>query len=144
MGDAGPGAVDYADLVAVELVDLGDRLEAAIQVHGDIPRALGSREVAGVGLDLYVTEGTESDYQVFLEGSEEGWFAYLETPRGSVRYPGTFTLAGDRFVVTLPWGALDGQRSGRLSVFADHSSALLALAVSSEDHLPDRVRAAFG
>lgn len=143
-GDAGAQAPAYADLVGVELVDTGGALRATVTVAGPIPRELEDSQAAGIGLDLFAGTGPESDYQIFLEGAADGWFAYLEGPSGLAQFVGTFELDADRFVVEVPWGSLGGQRAGGLAVFADWSSALLTLAVSSEDHAPDDGRAAYG
>lgn len=142
-GDAGPAAPAYADLLSIELVDTGAGLRATVVAGGQIPRTLDDGQSAGIGIDLFVKGGTESDYQIFLEGSVDGWFAYLETPAGLQQYPGSFELAGDRFVVVVPWDALGGTRRGQFSVFSDWSSSVVAVALSSEDHAPDRSRAPY-
>lgn len=141
--DAGLQAPAYVDLVGVELVDLGGVLRATVTVAGPIPRALEESQAAGIGLDLFAGAGRESDYQIFLEGAADGWFAYLEGPNGLMQFAGTFELDADRFVVEVPWKSLGNQRAGELSVFADWSSARLTLAVSSEDHAPDDGRVSY-
>ncbi|MFZ6004464.1 MAG: hypothetical protein ACOYXM_11095 [Actinomycetota bacterium] len=143
-GDAGAQAPAYADLVSIELVDTGGALRATLTAAGPIPRELEDSQAAGIGLDLFAGAGRESDYQIFLEGAADGWFAYLESPAGLEHFVGTFELDADRFVVEVPWESLGNQRAGKLSVFADWSSALLTLAVSSEDHAPDNGRVAYG
>lgn len=143
-GDAGVAAPPSADVVRVLLVDEGASLRATIDMAGVIPERLGDGEAAGVGLDLYAAESDrESGYQVFLEGSVDGWFAYLDTPQGLARFVGSFALADETFVITVPWSALGARKVGWFSVFSDSSSAVALAAISAEDRAPDRSKAPY-
>jgi hypothetical protein len=103
----------------------------------------------GIGVDLYrtVTQG-ESDYQLFADGGPDGWFAYLQTPKGFVRYPGSFALSGARLVLTVPWSSLGGRRSGRFSAFVDWTQGgrpgTLGGNASSQDLAPEVGTVAYG
>ena len=121
-GDAGPGAPAYVDLRAVTLADNGTSLQVTVVVNGAIPRTTDPADTVGIGVDLYPPgTGRESDYQLFADGEPDGWFAYLDTPRGFVRYPGSFTNTGDRLVFTVPLSAVGSPHRGRVSAFADWS-----------------------
>ena len=99
-----------------------------VTVAGDLPLRAAAGETIGIGVDLYrSSSGRESDYQLFADGEPDGWFAYLETPRGFVRYPGAFALGGQRLVFTVPWRAVGSVTAGRFSAFADWSQRTSAV-----------------
>ena len=142
-GDAGPGTPPYADVVAVSVEDDGTNARVTVRFAGDVPARLPENEVSGVGVDFFrSTTQLESDYQLFADGQPDGWYAYLQTPDGFVKYPGTFGVGGSRLVFTVPWSALGAPRSGAFSAFADWTrSATTNLA--GEDHAPDLGSAPF-
>jgi hypothetical protein len=116
-GREGPG---YADVLAVLLEDDGTRLRATVRTGGTVPQQPAAGEVLGIGVDLYDRAGEfESDYQLFADGGADGWFAYLSTPKGFVRYPGRFVITGDQLVFTVPWTAVGGRKDGFTKAFAD-------------------------
>jgi hypothetical protein len=119
-GDAGRSPA-YADVRAVRFATRGD--DAALQVvtAATVPARLAAGEVVGLGIDLFRGSGLESDHQVFLDGGADGWRAYLQTPRGFVRFPGSFALRGTTLDVTLPWSALGGRDAFSASAFLDWS-----------------------
>jgi hypothetical protein len=119
-GDQGIDGRAYGDLRQVLIQDNGTSARVTVTMDGTLPAHPASRESLGIGVDLYArTTQTEGDYQLFADGGPDGWFAYLETPRGFVRYPGTFALAGARLVFTVPWSSLGSRTSGAFSAFAD-------------------------
>ena len=144
-GDAGLVAPGWADLVGVELIDDGaGTLEVRVRVAGPIPRQVEAGVVAGVGVDLFTAGQRESDHQVFLQATSEGWFAYLTTGGTFVDYPGSVTIQAAQFVATVPWSAIGGPSAGDLSAFVDWSAKnAVGVVVASEDHLPDDGRAPF-
>jgi hypothetical protein len=118
--DHGREGPSYADVVGVLLEDDGTRLRATVRMGGAVPLRTATAEVLGVGVDLYDRSGEfESDYQLFADGGDDGWFAYLSTPEGFVRYPGRFQITGDQLVFTVPWSAVGGRRDGWTKAFAD-------------------------
>ena len=119
-GDQGLGGPAYGDLRSVVLASNGSNLRVTVTLAGALPPRPASRESLGIGVDLYQrTTQTESDYQLFADGGPDGWFAYLQTPRGFVRYPGTFGLTGAQLVFTVPWSSVGSRTSGAFSAFAD-------------------------
>lgn len=142
-GDLGlTGGPDYADLTKLSIADSGSRVRLSVTMGGNVPTDLGDDEVAGIGIDIFRSDSTESDYQVFLEGGPDGWRAYLQTPTGFPKFPGSFTISGRGLHVDLNWSALGGARGGRASAFADWSSAGV-VPDSSEDFAPDSGRSKF-
>jgi hypothetical protein len=138
-GDAGLGAPAYADLRVVTLADNGTSLQVTVEMNGPLPTATASGESMGIGVDLYrAAAQRESDYQLFADGEPDGWFAYLDTPRGFVRYPGTFALGGRTLVFTVPWSSVGNPRTGRTSAFADWTRRSSAATgnPSSNDYVP--------
>jgi len=137
--DAGLGAPAYADLRSVTLADNGSSLRVTVEMNGTLPPAAASGESIGIGVDLYrAATKRESDYQLFADGESDGWFAYLDTPRGFVHFPGTFALGGRTLVFTIPWASVGNPQTGRTSAFADwtqHSSAATGNP-SSNDYVP--------
>lgn len=118
--DAGLDAPPYADLRSITLRDNGADLRVEVVMNASLPARTGSDETMGIGVDLYRrASGRESAYQLFADGEPDGWFAYLDTPRGFVRFPGTFGLGGNRLVFTVPWSAVGNLYAGRFSAFAD-------------------------
>ena len=118
--DVGLEGPSDADLRTVTLADNGSSLRVMIVLDAALPQPTASDETFGIGIDLYHRgSGRESDYQLFADGEPEGWFAYLDTPRGFVQYPGTFGLGGNRIVFTVPWSAVGRPSEGRFSAFVD-------------------------
>jgi hypothetical protein len=118
--DAGLDAPPDADLRSVSLADNGASLRVTVVLNAVLPRRTADGETFGIGVDLYHRgSGRESDYQLFADGEPDGWFAYLDTPRGFVRYPGTFGLGGNRLVFTVPWSSVGNPSEGRFSGFVD-------------------------
>jgi hypothetical protein len=117
-GDQGLGGPAYGDLRSVRIEDDGTHARVTVTMAGALPARPVSREALGIGVDLYArTAQTEGDYQLFADGGPDGWFAYLQTPKGFVRFPGTFALSGARVVFTVPWSSLGSSRA--FSAFAD-------------------------
>jgi hypothetical protein len=98
----------------------GTNLWVTVTMSAALPARPASRESLGIGVDLFrqVTQA-ESDYQLFADGGPDGWFAYLQTPRGFVRYPGTFALNGAQLAFTVPLSSLGSPSKGAFSAFAD-------------------------
>jgi hypothetical protein len=143
-GDHGLRPPDHADIAALELEDRGDALRLTLTMAGEIPQRLPEGEVQGMGIDLYRPSREESAYQVFVDGSVDGWFAYFSTPQGFRRYPGSFGLGGPRMVFEVPWSAL--KLGGRFSFdsFCDWTRKTTGVVnLFAEDHAPDRSRATF-
>jgi len=138
-GDAGLGAPAYADLHSVTLADNGTSLRVTVVMNGALPTATATGESMGIGVDLYrPAAGRESDYQLFADGESDGWFAYLDTPKGFVHYPGTFALGGSTLVFTVPWSSVGNPTNGRTSAFADWTRRSSAATgnPSSNDYVP--------
>lgn len=134
----GPG---YADLATVELGEADDMLIAAVTLDAVVPASLADREVEGVGIDLYRSVSDESDYQVFLDGGRHGWRAFLQTPSGFVRFPGSLSLRGDTLRAWVPWDAVGGREDAEVSVFVDWSAGVGRLSSDGTprfDLLPER------
>jgi hypothetical protein len=142
--DAGAATPGYGDITGVTIEDDGTRARVTMTFAGAVPLTLPSNETEGVGVDFFrdVTK-TESDYQLFADGEPDGWYAYLQTPKGFVKYPGTFGIGGNRIVFKVPWSALGPARSGRFSAFADWTRATSPVNLSGEDHAPDLGTAAW-
>ena len=137
-GDAGGATPAYADLVAVTIEDDGTNARVTVRFAGTVPARVPADEVLGVGVDVYRSPAqVESDYQLFADGQPDGWYAYLQTPDGFVKYPGTFGIGGDRLVFTVPWSALGAPRDGAFSAFADWTRDAAPANLAGEDHAPD-------
>jgi hypothetical protein len=137
-GDAGLQAQPYGDLRSLAVEDDGEHARFTVDLGGDVPDPLPAGETMGVGVDLFHGGGRESEYQLFADGDEDGWLAYLQAPSGFVAYPGTFELGGHQLVFVVPWSAIGGHRSGTVSAFADWTrKGLAVVAAASEDHVPD-------
>jgi len=137
-GDHGVLGPQYADLVQVNIASRGEAAIATVDFAGTLPAQLQDGEVMGVGLDIYRNGAAESDYQLFADGGSDGWFAYLHTPEGLVKYPGSFSIGGDRMVFEVPWSALGGRPDGSFSSFLDWSGpGAVAVSPASQDFAPD-------
>lgn len=142
--DAGATTPGYGDIASVTVEDDGANARVTVVMAADVPARVPSNETMGVGVDLFARPGQiESDYQLFTDGEPDGWFAYLQTPKGFVRYPGTFGIGGRRLVFTVPWSALGGPRSGYFSAFADWTRSATPANLAGEDHAPNLGSAAF-
>lgn len=143
-GDQGLEGPRYADARRLVIAGTDPRLRVAVVVGDALPATLAEGEVMGVGVDLFRDQDAESEYQLFAEGSSDGWFAYLDTPDGLVDYPGTFRLGGRRLELEVPWDAVGGRRRAGVALFVDWSRSRPTgvLAASSEDRAPDEGTAA--
>jgi hypothetical protein len=117
-GDVGRKAPAYADVVSVVIEDAGELARISVTMAGPLPTSLDGGEVEGVGVDLFRDRG---DFQVFASGERDGWFGYLYTPDGFVKYPGSFEIAGDTMSFTLRWDSMGGRGAGDFSAFVDWS-----------------------
>lgn len=142
--DPGAGVPGYGDLVAVTVEDDGTNARVTVTMNADVPLRLSAEETMGVGVDFFRSAAqVESDYQLFADGEPDGWYAYLQGPKGFVKYPGTFGVGGRRLVFTVPWSALGAPRAGRFSAFADWTRTAIPSNQFGEDHAPDLGTAAF-
>lgn len=126
----------YADLVELRITEDGANVRLSVTVAAAVPDRLAEREVVGIGIDFFRTAARESDYQVFVDGGEHGWRAFLHAPEGIVRFPGTLRIADRRFVIDLPWPSLGGRSTAHVSGFADWSLRG-TIPVSTQDSIPD-------
>jgi hypothetical protein len=142
--DAGAGTPAYADLVAVTVEDDGTRARVTVRFAGAVPNVLPPDETEGVGVDFYATAAqTESDYQLFADGEPDGWYAYLQTPKGFVKYPGRFGVGGDRLVFTVPWSALGSPSAGSFTAFSDWTRDTSPANLAGQDHAPSLGKASY-
>lgn len=132
-------APGYADLVGLTLEDDGRHLRVTVQLAAVVPGRLADREVEGVGVDLFRGDAQESDFQLFLDGGGHGWRGFLQTPRGSVRYPGTLAVDGSVLTTTMPWAALGGRRDSEVSAFVDWSDGTGATGSDQVERNPVRL-----
>lgn len=121
VGDQGDGP-GYADLTRIAFRESDGRLAVSVDVGSVVPGRLAAHEVEGVGIDFYRSSSDESDYQVYLDGGSGGWRAFLQTPRGFVDFPGTFSLHGRTLDVVIPWSAVGGREAAEVGAFADWSA----------------------
>lgn len=140
-GDAGAATAAYADILSITIEDDGTYARVTVRAAGTFPSAMPADETMGVGVEFYRTRlQNESDYQLFADGQPDGWFAYLHTPKGFVRYPGTFGLGGDRLVFTVPWSALGSPAGGTFAGFVDWTRRATPQNVAGEDRAPELAR----
>lgn len=136
--DAGGTTPGYADLLGVTIEDNGANARVTMRFAAPVPTKLPADETIGTGVDFYRNAlQTESDYQLFADGQPDGWYAYLHTPKGFVKYPGTFGIGGDRLVFTVPWSALGSPTKGDFSAFTDWTRSATPSNLAGEDYLPD-------
>lgn len=131
-GDHGPEGPAWADLTAVEFVELGNDLRVMLQFAGALPATPADGEVPLIGVNL--GEG-DAGYQLFVEGGGQTWEAYLQTPQGFVQYPGTFQLGGRSIVLQVPFNAVGSPTRAPVRVFVEWSQERLLLNAASEDRL---------
>jgi hypothetical protein len=129
----------YGDLVGLRLEDDGTRARFTVEVGAEVPARLAVGEQVAVSVDLWRGDGeSESEYQVYARGNDEGWLAWLDTPSDFVPYPGTFELGGSTLVFTVPWSALGGRRNGSLSALVEwEKDKAVVLADASADRAPE-------
>ena len=134
----------YGDLRSITIEDDGDRARVTVHLGAALPARGASGEAIGIGVDLYRTATQqESDYQLFADGGPDGWFAYLHTPKGFVRYPGSFALTADGLTFTVPWSALGAPSQARFSAFADWTQRRTTGNAAGNDRAPLAGSAAF-
>ena len=144
-GDAGLQAPDYADLVSLAIESNGRDARITVDVAANLSATLADGEVMGIGVDLYRTvDAKESDYQLFADGGSDGWFAYLQTPQGFVKFPGEFRLGGGRLVFEVPLESIGGLTATATSTFLDWSRARTLINEAESDRAPDSGRVQIG
>lgn len=131
------GGPPHADLIALAIGHSGPNMRVTVTLAAPVPTALAPGEVIGLGVDIYTGTNVESDYQLFADGGSDGWTAYLQTPQGFVKYPGTLRIDAERLVFEVPWTAVGAIRDGRATSFLDWSRAAVPTNVSSRDDAPD-------
>ena len=136
-GDVTGDSPRYADITELLIESNGPRARVTVAVAAAIPDALASGEVQGVGIDFYRSEDVESDYQLFIDGDDEGWRAFLQSPEGVIEYPGSFGVGGRVFVLEIPWESLGGRRPARVNMFVDWSQRDTPLNRVGSDRAPD-------
>lgn len=143
-GDHGLQAPDHGDLTELAIASNGVNARLSVRVAGPLPDPADEGEVIGIGIDLYRSAtARESAYQLFAEGSDDGWFAWRHTPKGLAEYVGSFELGGDEVVFEVPWSALGRMRTGHARAFLDWSRAAPVLNQAGADRAPggnDRAR----
>ena len=138
--DVGTATPPYGDLIKISIVGDASTARFTVTFAGPVPPKLSRRETVGLGLELGPPKAKDGTYQLFADGGERGWIAYLDTPHGFVKYPGTFAVSGDRIVFEVPWSSIGGLRRGSIAVFCDWSKRGVALGMASEDDAPDHGR----
>jgi len=137
-GDQGAQGPSYSDLTRITIESDGTNARVTVVMRANIPNPMPTGEEMAVGVDLFRTSGAaESDYQLYASGNEEGWVAFLDTPKGFVRYPGAFQIGGTSLVFTVPWSSLGNMRSGYARTFMDWDKEGVVLNQTAEDHAPD-------
>lgn len=129
--DGRDSGIPYVDIMSIQLQQDGPDLQVIVDMAGDVPdHTTGEREVVGLAIDLFTKKG---NYQLFASGENDGWFGYLDTPKGMKSYPGAFEIAGTRFVFTVPLDSVGDPKRGRFSAYCELSSA----DGYAEDYAPD-------
>jgi hypothetical protein len=141
-GDTSRDAPRYADSRGFLVESDGSNVRVTVAFAGRLPSVLGAEEVQGVGVDFFRSDERESDYQLFADGGNDGWTAYLDTPDGFVQYPGTFAVGGRAIQFVVPWSALGGAQGADVSAFVDWSEEGDLLNAASSDLVPDEGRVA--
>jgi hypothetical protein len=142
-GDAGLLTPSYVDLTNVTIQSVGADARFVVQLASAPPDPPPPTETIGVGIDIYLGGGAESDYQLFADGSSPQWTAYLQGPKGFVDYPGTFRIGGGQLVFEVPWSAFGDIRAGTFSAFVDWTQDQpVGPPRAGHDRAPDTGRAA--
>jgi hypothetical protein len=136
-GDAGRDGPPYADLRRITIEDNGSTTRVTVSLGGRLPARAADGEAIGIGVNFYKTASQfESDYQLLADGGPDGWFAYLHTPKGFVRYPGSFALTGDGLQFTVPWSSLGNRTAGTFSAFDDWTQRRTTGNLAANDRAP--------
>lgn len=120
-GDLPPGAPAWVDIIGLVLEDDGATLRIRIDLADALPEGLRNHETARIGVDLFRGDDGETRYRVYVDGTRDGWLAYLQRPDGFVDYPGSATIAGGEIVLSLPASAVGNPVRGDWRAFAEWS-----------------------
>jgi len=120
-GDLPRGAPAWADIIGLVLEDDGTTLRIRIDLADGLPTELRNNETARIGVDLFRGNGGETRYRVFLDGTADGWLAYLQRPDGFIGYPGSVTIAGSNLTLALPAAAVGDPVRGDWRAFSEWS-----------------------
>lgn len=127
----------YADIRRITMEDDRRRVRIRVEVGADLPVPPEDGEVIGLGVDLLEDEEGESRYQLFADGGGDGWFAYLQTPRGFVEFPGEFRVGGTVLEFVIPWDSIGSPARGPFSGFLDWSRERPVANAVASDRAPD-------
>lgn len=120
-GDLPRGAPGWVDIIGLVLEDDGTTLRIRVDLADALPEGLRNNETARIGVDLFRGDDGETRYRVYVDGTRDGWLAYLQRPDGFVDYPGSVTIAGSRIVLSLPASAVGNPVRGDWRAFAEWS-----------------------
>jgi hypothetical protein len=120
-GDVPHGAPAWVDIIGLVLEDDGATLRIRIDMADDLPASLRNNETARIGVDLFRGDDGENRYRVFVDGSEDGWLAFLQRSDGFVEYPGSVTITGGKLSLSLPASAVGDPVRGDWRAFSEWS-----------------------
>lgn len=120
-GDLPRGAPGWVDIIGLVLEDDGTTLRIRIDVADKLPEALRNKETAQIGVDLFRGDDGETRYRIFVDGNDEGWFAYFQHHDGFVAFPGAVTVRGSTLAFTVPSDAVGDPVRGDWRAFSEWS-----------------------
>lgn len=101
----------YAEAVAIDVEGTGDSLRVRIRFASKLPPKMsGPNTYMVVGFGMSGKRDNEG-YAFGAQGSNKGWQPYSGSKNDRSDFPGTFSINGDTFEMTMPWSALGGPRA---------------------------------
>jgi hypothetical protein len=97
----------YAEVLNASVEGLGNELRVTFVMNGDIPDRMPTEETIMV-IGFQVLRGSEEGYVLAAQATNKGWKPYAGGKEKQTKFPGSFSIEGNSFVLTAPWSYFDG------------------------------------
>ncbi|MBA2725425.1 MAG: hypothetical protein H0U53_05495 [Actinobacteria bacterium] len=102
----------YAEIAAATVRGLGDDLELAVTVDGELPMRMPDEDTNTI-IAVKMRTTDDSEFVLGAHASEQGWKPFAKWYGHKRPFPGRFEIRGGTLTMTIPWSFLDGPRRFR-------------------------------
>jgi hypothetical protein len=97
----------YAEVLNASVEGLGNDLRVTFTMNGDIPDRMPTEETIMV-IGFQLLRGSEEGYVLAAQATNKGWKPYAGGKEKQTKFPGSFSIEGNSFVLTAPWSYFEG------------------------------------
>jgi hypothetical protein len=121
----------YTDIVAAGVEGSSQTLRLTITVNDPVPRRMPDADTF-FSVDTTI-DGEGKPYNVYADGTANGWTAYVSHNEGSRKLQNAFRIDGSTTVIEIPWSVIGGQRRFRWSAATSWTRSTLTRTYYSFD-----------